>query len=294
MDLLDAALTLAQVEGVGDTLIGSALLRLAGGAGARPDTLAEALCSAGGSPESIGALASLTDGARARVAADLRVLRTAGVLVAAIGIAPYPERLAARRQAPQAVYMLGNPAVLAGRTVASAVSNGAPASVLDAMDAWLACAAARGATVVTGHNREAYRRAALAGLRMGGRVAYVLDRGLIDAFDPQLRRSLFPSARIWSPDFRPDSDLALTPWRPRCSAMGDRNRQRDALVLGLADTVLVGWVRDGGVMQQCSEVALAEGRRVVLVGPRCESWRPLIESGAEQARDRSPGDLLEP
>lgn len=294
MDLLDAALTLAQVDGVGDALIAGALLCLAGGAGERPGTLAEALCAAGGAPELIGALGDLPDSARARVAADLRVLRAAGVMVAALGITPYPERLAARRYAPPAVYMLGNPGVLEGRTIASAVSNGAPASALEALDAWLACAVARGATVVTGHNREAYRRAALAGLRMGGRVAYVLDRGLIDAFDPHLRRSLFPAARIWSPDFRLGCDLALTPWRPRCSAMGDRNRQRDAILMGLADTVLVGWIREGGVMQRCAAAALAEGRRVILVGPRCEGWRALIEIGAEQAGDRSPGDLLDP
>jgi hypothetical protein len=118
---------------------------------------------------------------------------------------------------------------------------------------------------VTGHNRPPYQRAALAALRFGGKVCYVLDRGLLEAFSNDLRRELFPAAHVWSRQYDPATTLTLTPYPLRAHGIAIHNRRRDELVFALADTIVAGEIRPGGQMDHHLRAAQESNRQVVKV-----------------------------
>lgn len=225
---------------------------------------------------------------RERACEEARFLRRNGVTVINILEAAYPTRLMERLEEPPPVlFCYGNSALLSCPLYAVVNSNDATEGALACADAAAALALECGWSPVTGHNRHAYQRTALVARRTGGKVCYVLDRGLLSAFGADLSRQLFPAAAIWSPCYDPDSDLTISPFGLRDPEIGENNRRRDALIIGLAEVILVGQARPRGQMESVCRSALMRGQRVLLVGPPCEMDERLISLGAQTVREES-------
>jgi predicted Rossmann fold nucleotide-binding protein DprA/Smf involved in DNA uptake len=116
--------------------------------------------------------------------------------------------------------------------------------------------------LVAGHNRPVYQWALLAAKRRGAAATMVLDRGLLAAFDDDLRRDPVPSARIWGYAFDAARSLAVSPFRLRDPWIGANARYRDALVVALSDTILAVGIQQGGTMHRLCREAAMRGQRV--------------------------------
>ena len=154
-------------------------------------------------------------------------------------------------------------------TFSVAVSNGAAPGVLARQDSIAEDLVRRGCVPVTGHDRTAYKRLALAAQRQNRPTIYALDRGLREALGPDMDRPPFSAARIRETLFDVERDLALSPFRLDDHALGANNRRRDRLLYALADLIVALDVRAGGGMaseclrahQQGRLVWVAEGGR---------------------------------
>jgi hypothetical protein len=283
MDLTELILLLSEIPGVGEKTLGRALERLAA-RGMAPEELLrrteqELAGEMGFSAAAAGRIRRVTPTMRQAAEGAARSLRRAGARVLTLQDATYPARLRERLPDPPPVlYAYGAENALDRPTFAAANSNGAPEAALAASDRAAATLVEKRWTPVTGHNRPAYQRTALVARRGGGRVCYVLDRGLLEAFDGDLTRQLFPAAHIWSPAYDPECDLTLSPFPLRAHGIALHNRRRDALLFALADMIIAGEVRPGGEMERRCLEALAQGRSVRLALP--ESVDRLREAGA--------------
>ncbi len=180
--------------------------------------------------------------------------------------ATYPQRLLdVMSEPPSALYLYGNRSILDVATFAVANSNGAPESALAAGDECAEKAIAAGETLVTGHNRIQYQRPALVAKREGGRTCYILDRGILEAFDGDLSKGLFPAARIWSPDFDSYRDLAISMFAPRDHSIATHNRKRDEVIFALADTIYSVWLSPGGQMERRCREMREQGKTILPV-----------------------------
>lgn len=198
-----------------------------------------------------------------------RVIRAHRIHLLSIESATYPTRLDRNDDAPPPLlYGLGNPALLAHDyraeqfTFTVAVSNGASAEKLEELDALSTEVCAAGGIPVTGHDRPAYKRLALAAQRLDRPTVYVLDRGLREAMGPTFDRPLFAAARIRDAAFRADRDLALSPFRIDDHSIGDHNRRRDSLIFSLSDLIIALDVRATGSMAENCLRAAQRGRPV--------------------------------
>lgn len=227
----------------------------------------------------------LDSGSNARIdsLALHRVFMRAGVRVVTIMDATYPVRLLDRMQDPPPVLLAyGNHALLNDRLFAVANSNGAREEALLAGDRAAEAALKEGWSLATGHNRVAWQRPALVMRRNGGRVCYVLDRGMLPGFGGDLSRALFTAARIWGPAYDPSTDLTLSCFAPRAHGIAANNRRRDALIFALADIIMAGEIRTGGQMERECIAALRRGQRVLLCGAKREADSLLLEAGAQR------------
>ena len=288
-------LTLLETPGVGGKTLASVLRRNAVARRAPDEFLrmpADAMAEEYGIRPSVAARLAVDFRCRREQAAEqARWLGRSGVSLVTIVDASYPARLAERLdEAPPALFLYGNHELLTQNLFAVANSNGAPEEALAAADSATETAVEAGWILATGHNRPAYQRPALASRRNGGRVLYVLDRGLLHGFGGDLTRALFPAARIWGPSFDPQCDLALSPFPLRAQGIAANNRRRDSIIFALADRIFAGSVRSEGQMErQCLE-APSRGQRV-LVHESAYSAR-LLESGAESANLRDSPTVL--
>jgi len=297
MDTTELVLLLSEVPGIGDKTVESIVRRNAV-LRRTPDEFlrltAAQLAADYGIRHEVGA--RLVESARTRreeVAATAKHLRRAGVHVLTLLDATYPPRLLQSLDNPPPVlYAYGNLDLLAKPLFAVANSNGAEEEALAAGDAAAAVALSCGWFPVTGHNRPAYQRPALVARRNGGRICYVLDRGLLEAFGGDLTRELFPAARIWSPTYDPASDLTLSPFSLRAHGIALHGRRRDALIFALADAIFVGAIRPGGQMERGCLEARACGKPVFLVGRRGEAEAVLLEAGAARVDVESIAEML--
>lgn len=284
MDNTAAILLLSELPGVGDKTLGGALRRCAvrGAEVASVLDLSPAdLRDLGFGVRSVEAVRAVSCEMRAAAVATARGLNAAGVLVLTASDALFPRRLLERLADPPAVlYAYGTLDVLSKPTFAVANSNAASESALALSDAAAESLVRAGWRPVTGHNRPAYQRTALAALRFGSPVCYVLDRGLLEAFEGDLRRELFPAAHVWSNVYDPSTTLTLSTFPLRAHGIALYNRRRDELIFSLVDVVLVGDVSPGGQMERCIREALAQKRRVCLVGPPLQQDETLYEAGA--------------
>lgn len=284
MDSAAAILLLSEIPGVGEKTLGGALRGIALRR-MEPQaifTLEErALCDLGFPERSAKAIREITPEMRAAALATARSLRAAGIHVLTQSDAAYPKRLLERLDEPPPVlFAYGATDLLCGSTFAVANSNGAPETALAATESAAEKLVQAGWRPVTGHNRPAYQRTALAALRFGGRVCYVLDRGLLEAFGDDLRRELFSAAHVWSRAYDPAVTLTLTPFPLRAHSIAVHNRRRDELVFSLADLVLVGEIRPGGQMERCVLAALERGAMVSLLGEERPNHETLLTAGA--------------
>lgn len=136
---------------------------------------------------------------------------------------------------------------------------------------------AAGRHVITGHNRPVYQLALLAAKRIGRPATLVLDRGLLSAFDEDLRRDPVPAARIWGYAFDSERMCAISPFRLGDPWIGANARLRDELIVRLSDVIVAIGVRDGGTMHNLCRAAAIRGQ-VVLAADDC--LPALAPSGA--------------
>jgi predicted Rossmann fold nucleotide-binding protein DprA/Smf involved in DNA uptake len=287
MDAMEFILLLMEVPGIGDRTL-AAILRRNAVARRSPEQFLH-LSPAQWVEEygmRRGAAARLASAARARrVEAEetARKLRRTGVSVLTLLDATYPARLLNELDDPPPVlFVYGNRSLLAAPLFAVANSNGASESALAASDSAASAALERGWFPVTGHNRVAYQRPALAAERSGRSVCYVLDRGLLEAFGGDLSRELFPAAHIWSTAYDPERDLTLSAFGLRDHGIAANNRRRDEIVFALADLIFAGEVRAGGQMERICLRALSQGKPVLLVGADAAGSARLCEAGARR------------
>lgn len=177
--------------------------------------------------------------------------------------ADYPATLSAWMSPPAALWTLEerNNALTKGNICVLA-SAGAEMESVDGVKDALRVAIEGGFRLVAGHNRPVYQWALLAAKRCGAPAVMVLDRGLVDAFDGDLRRDPVAPARIWGYAFEAERCLALSPFRLADGWVGSNSRARDALVVGLSDIIVAFGVRPGGTMHRLCRQALERGRAV--------------------------------
>ncbi len=247
------------------------------------------------SPESLAEEYGIRRASAARLAIEIRRRREEselqarwlarnGISLVTLLDATYPVRLSERLdELPPALFLYGKVELLGGKLFSIANSNGAPEEALAAADSATEYAVESGWTLVTGHNRPAYQRPALAVRRNGGPVIYVLDRGLLHGFGGDLTRALFPAARIWGPSFDPQCDLAISPFPLRAQGLAANNRRRDSVIFALADRILAGYLRQGGQMERECLTALSRNQRVVLHASVGQDPVPLLGVGADSA-----------
>ena len=193
-----------------------------------------------------------------RSAELLRTVRLHPLHLLTTESAGYPARLERFDSAPPPLlYALGNigliePPLPTRFTFTIAVSNGATPAVLNLQDEIAVGFVEAGGVPVTGHDRTAYKRLALAAQRRNRSVLYVFDRGLREALGPDFDRPPFSAARIRDAVFVLERDLALSPFRLDDHGLGANNRRRDELIFALADIVVALDVRaGGGMMHEC-------------------------------------------
>ncbi len=207
----------------------------------------------------------------AKSAELLRAVRLHPLQLLTTGSAGYPARLERfDPDPPPLLYVLGKAALIEPPTPTRftftiAVSNGAAPAVLDRQDEIAAGLVEAGGVPVTGHDRSAYKRLALAAQRRNRSTLYIFDRGLREALGPDFDRPPFSAARIRDAVFEVERDLALSPFRLDDHGLGANNRRRDELVFALADVVIALDVRaGGGMMHECLR-AHNQGRAVYIV-----------------------------
>ncbi len=218
-----------------------------------------------------------------------RRLQRAGVTLLTLQDATYPlPLLRCLDDPPPVLYVYGNLSLLQRRRFVVANSNDAPDETLKACDRIVAAAALRGWLPVTGHNRPAYQRSALASLRNGGSVCYVLDCGLWKGFPSGLSHALFPAARIWRVEYDTQRDLTLTPFPPEAHMIAHHNRRRDQIIFALAEAVFAGYTRPGGQMERHCLQAAEQGKPVFVIGSAGGGESRLLAAGAQPLKTVSP------
>jgi hypothetical protein len=127
-----------------------------------------------------------------------------------------------------------------------------------------------GTGIVTGHNRDGYRRAAAAAKRAGAPLTVVLDRPLHDATSQGPGAEPVLTARLWDDRFRPERELVVSAVLPGARWLPSHAQARDALIIHLAEVVVAGDVRRGGNLAPlCARAATAS--RLVFRSPYCRA-----------------------
>lgn len=204
-----------------------------------------------------------------------------GVTLVTAADAHYPARLEQIDPDPPPVLFLhGNARLLETRTFAVLSSrNTAPAGLREierlAEEGVLA-----GEVLATGHDTPEYQASAVVPLRFGAPRILVLDRGLFAALGENLDQEPFRAARLWRYQFDPGTDLAVSSTPPDTPYSARGNRDRDALVAGLALRLDFVAVAEGGNMERLARRAIQAGRpaRVSDLSP---GYREIAAVGAE-------------
>jgi len=198
----------------------------------------------------------------------LRRLRGCGISVLTADDAAYPQALLRTMERPPAVlYGAGSLTVLDLPMAAVLTSNGASQEARRAASDAINIAIERGCIPVTGHNRREYQEIALAARRRDVPTCYVLDRGVMTVPGVVHGEGLFAAARIWRRSDSAAADLVVSPFHPTMSAVPGSNRRRDEIVAGLAQVILVTYIREGGTMHRVVAQSAASGTPVVWTGP---------------------------
>ena len=233
-------------------------------------------------PQAIAHLMAHRETLLTESAERLRTFRAHNVHVLTAESPSYPYGLERYDDAPPPVlYALGNLKRLdESFTFAIATSNGATVESMQKQDALVSALSLAGGVVLTGHDRTAYQRAALAAQRNNRPIVYVFDRGLRDALGPDFDRPPFAAARIRDLLFDTERDLALSPFRLDDHAIGANLRRRDRLIFALADVIIAHDVSAGGGMAAECLRAIEQKRKVFVSEGGRDGNAALREAGA--------------
>lgn len=180
---------------------------------------------------------------------------------------------------PGLLFLYGNLALLQSRTFAVLSSRGALPRDLNRIEELTEAGVLDAEILVTGHDRPEYQRSAIVPLRYGAPRILCLDRGLFKVLGEDLRDEAFRAARLWRYEFDPQTDLAISPFRPSADFIGINNQVRDRLVGCLARRLDFVHISEGGNMHKIAEMALRAGRSV-RVCDTALGYRRLKDKGA--------------
>ena len=180
---------------------------------------------------------------------------------------------------PGLLFLYGNLALLQSRTFAVLSSRGALPRDLDRIEQLTEAGVLEAEILVTGHDRPEYQRSAIVPLRYGAPRILCLDRGLFKVLGENLRDEAFRAARLWRYEFDPQTDLAVSPFRPEADFVGVNNQVRDRLVGCLARRLDFVHINEGGNMHKIAEMALKVDRPV-RVCDTALGYRRLKDRGA--------------
>ncbi len=190
----------------------------------------------------------------------------------------YPRQIEAfDSDPPGALFLYGNARLLSVPTFAVMASRGGGPRTLDRIEALTQEGVLASEVVVSGHDRPEYQRAAIVPLRWGAPRILVLDRGLFRALGDDLEQEPFAGARLWRYKFDPQTDLVVSPVKPRAGFVGVSNQVRDRLVAALAGRIDMAHLALGGTMDGIVRAALRCGKRVRIPqdAPDAEQLRAL-------------------
>jgi predicted Rossmann fold nucleotide-binding protein DprA/Smf involved in DNA uptake len=232
-------------------------------------------------PASAAALAARLPGLQEACREVEERLDALGVTLVTAADASYPERLESfSSKSPPALFLYGNARLLRNRTFCVLSSRRTSLAGLDQIEALAESGVLAGETLVAGHDRPEYQRAAVVPLRWGSPRIVCLDRGLFQALGEDLSREPFRAARLWRYKFDPETDLAISPCQPAQGFVGVNNQVRDLLIAALSDRLDFVEAAPGGNMERLARLALQAGR-TVRISDRSDNYRELREAGAQ-------------
>lgn len=155
---------------------------------------------------------------------------------------------------------------LTGGKAAVLASFGWELDHTDAVKAVIETCIRHGFALIAGHNRPVYQWALLAAKRNQSQSVMVLDRGMLSAFDPDLRRDPVIAARIWGYGFDDQRCQAISPFRLCDGWKASHGPWRDDIVAALADTIIVMGCRPRGITEALCVRAAKLGKRI-FAGP---------------------------
>lgn len=203
------------------------------------------------------------DGEERFAAARIEVARARAAEIELLTVMdPWYAALAEELGLPPLLFTRGNQDLLWAETVAIPHSADAPDEALSWGAALAGALSRAGIGLVSGHNRDGYRRVAAAAKREGAPLVIVLDRPLHGMPADGPLAEPVATARLWDERFRPERELIVSPFGPREVWLPRHARGRDALILGIATVVVAGGVRpDGTIASGCARRSAA-GRPV--------------------------------
>ena len=205
-----------------------------------------------------------------------------GVTLVTAADASYPERLEAfDSNPPPALFHYGNAKLLRTKTFCVLSSRRTSIAGLGQIEKLAEAGVLEGETLICGHDRPEFQRAAVVPLRWGAPRVICLDRGLFQALGEDLSQEPFRAARLWRYKFDPSTDLAISPCRPETGFVGLNNQVRDRLIASLSDRLDFVEVNLGGNMEKLARQGLKAGRKV-RVSDRSVGYRELMSVGAER------------
>lgn len=200
------------------------------------------------------------------------------------GSASYPAQLDQYEEVPPPIiYARGNLALLEENrsfTFTVVASNKPTPHHLDQLYTRTKQLSQEGGTVVTGHDRLPYQRAALAAHSIARPILYVFDRGLREALGADFSITPFAAARIHEVEFNTEVDLGLSPFRLDDHALAFNLKRRDRLIFSLADLIIAQDVKSNGVMFGECRRALLQNRPVYVAPDGRDGNGLLLEEGA--------------
>jgi len=204
-----------------------------------------------------------------------------GVQLTTSNDAHYPRLIEEMDSSPPGIlFLYGNQRLLESQTFCVLSSRDSSPAALDQIERLAEDGVLKGDVLVTGHDRIEYQRSAIVPLRWGAPRILCFDRGLFKVLGEDLKDEAFRAARLWRYEFDPQTDLAISPFRPEADFVGVNNQIRDRIVASLSKRLDFVHLSDSGNMRKYALNALKIGRQV-RVSDRIVNYRELAAKGAE-------------
>jgi predicted Rossmann fold nucleotide-binding protein DprA/Smf involved in DNA uptake len=180
---------------------------------------------------------------------------------------------------PGLLFLYGNTKLLESRTFCVLASRNSRPADLHLIERLTEEGVLASEVLVAGHDRPEYQRSAVVPLRWGSPRILCLDRGLFKVLGEDLKDEAFAAARLWRYQFDPETDLAVSPFRPEADFIGVNNKVRDRLVAALSRRLDFANIGPGGNMASLARLALKAGR-AVRVSDTILGYREFVALGA--------------